>query len=155
MFVRWCFTSLQQRGHLETAPPFTVPCEGREARWIHRSHRESNPGSSRGSPLHYCCATQAPWIRWTRVSVKLFLKFKEIHHTMKHVRFSMGRITLNYRLRLAFHWRGCGPHGRVKEWCAISQNRVNGKPALGTGFREGLAHVLQTVNAKIVNNFEA
>ena len=23
-----CFTSLQQRGHLETAPPFTVPCEG-------------------------------------------------------------------------------------------------------------------------------
>ena len=27
-----CFTSLQQRGHLEKAPPFTVPCEGREAR---------------------------------------------------------------------------------------------------------------------------
>ena len=27
-----CFTSLQQRGHFETAPPFTVPCEGREAR---------------------------------------------------------------------------------------------------------------------------
>ena len=27
-----CFTSLQQRGHLETALPFTVPCEGREAR---------------------------------------------------------------------------------------------------------------------------
>ena len=29
-----CFTSLQQRGQLETAPPFrpTVPCEGREAR---------------------------------------------------------------------------------------------------------------------------
>ena len=27
-----CFvTSLQQRGHLEMAPPFTVPCEGREA----------------------------------------------------------------------------------------------------------------------------
>ena len=26
------FTSLQQRGHLETAPPFTVPCEGHEAR---------------------------------------------------------------------------------------------------------------------------
>ena len=31
-FVCLCFTSLQQRGHLETAPPFTVPCEGREAR---------------------------------------------------------------------------------------------------------------------------
>ena len=27
-----CFTSLQQRGHLEMVPPFTVPCEGREAR---------------------------------------------------------------------------------------------------------------------------
>ena len=27
-----CFTSHQQRGYLETAPPFTIPCEGREAR---------------------------------------------------------------------------------------------------------------------------
>ena len=27
-----CLTSHRQRGHLETAPPFTVPCEGREAR---------------------------------------------------------------------------------------------------------------------------
>ena len=31
-FVYFFFTSLQQRGHLETASPFTVPCEGREAR---------------------------------------------------------------------------------------------------------------------------
>ena len=31
MFVCLCFTSLQQRGHLETAPLLTVPCEGREA----------------------------------------------------------------------------------------------------------------------------
>ena len=32
-YVGWlCFTSHRQRGHLETAPPFTVPCEGREAR---------------------------------------------------------------------------------------------------------------------------
>ena len=38
---------------LETVTPFTVPCEGREARFLHRSHRESNPGPSRGSPLHY------------------------------------------------------------------------------------------------------
>ena len=33
MIIFWylclCFTLLQQRGHLETAPPFTVPCEGR------------------------------------------------------------------------------------------------------------------------------
>ena len=27
-----CFTSHRQRGHLETAPPFSVPCAGREAR---------------------------------------------------------------------------------------------------------------------------
>ena len=31
--VGWlCFTSHRQRGHLVTAPPFTVPCEGHEAR---------------------------------------------------------------------------------------------------------------------------
>ena len=38
----------------------TVPCEGREVRFLHSTHRESNPGPSRGSPLHYHCATQAP-----------------------------------------------------------------------------------------------
>ena len=33
LLVGWlCFTSHRQRGHLETAPPFTVPCEGREVR---------------------------------------------------------------------------------------------------------------------------
>ena len=59
--VGWLFlTSHRQRGHLETAPPFTVPREGREARKIHRTHRESNPGPSHGSPLCYRCATQAP-----------------------------------------------------------------------------------------------
>ena len=31
-FGWFCLTSHRQRGHLETAPPFTVPCEGREAR---------------------------------------------------------------------------------------------------------------------------
>ena len=41
-----CLTSHRQRGHLETAPPFTVPCEGREARLIHRSDRDLNPGPS-------------------------------------------------------------------------------------------------------------
>ena len=30
--VGWlCYMSHRQRGHLETAPPFTVPCKGREA----------------------------------------------------------------------------------------------------------------------------
>ena len=61
MLICWlCFTSHGQRGHLETAPPFIVPCEGGEARFLHRSHRESNPGPSRGSPLHYRCLTTAP-----------------------------------------------------------------------------------------------
>ena len=55
-----CLMSHRQRGHLETAPPFTVSCEGREARYLYRSHRESNPGPSRGSPLHNRCATPAP-----------------------------------------------------------------------------------------------
>ena len=52
--------SHRHRGHLETAPPFTVPCEGREVRFKHCSHRESNPGSSRGSLLHNRCAMPAP-----------------------------------------------------------------------------------------------
>ena len=65
--VGWlCLVSHQQRGHLETGPPFTVPCEGREARFLHRSDRESNPGPSRGSRLHYRCATPAPpSLEWT------------------------------------------------------------------------------------------
>ena len=41
-------------------PPFTVPCEGREAQFLHRSHWESNLESSHGSPLLYRCATLAP-----------------------------------------------------------------------------------------------
>ena len=32
------------------APPFTIPCEGHEAWFL---HWESNPGPSRGSPLLY------------------------------------------------------------------------------------------------------
>ena len=52
--VAWLrFASHRQGGHLEMTPPFTVPYEGREARFLHRSHRESNPGPSRGSPLRY------------------------------------------------------------------------------------------------------
>ena len=55
-----CLASHGQRGHLETAPPFTVPCEGREALFLHCSHQESNLGPSHGSPLHNRRATQAP-----------------------------------------------------------------------------------------------
>ena len=54
------FTSHRQRGYLETAPPFIVTCERREARFLHRPLRKLNPGPSRGSPLHYRCATPAP-----------------------------------------------------------------------------------------------
>ena len=32
--------------------PFIVPCEGREARFLHRSHRKSNSGLLHGRPLH-------------------------------------------------------------------------------------------------------
>ena len=36
--VGWlCFTSHRQRGHLETAPPFTVSCEGCGAQFLHHS----------------------------------------------------------------------------------------------------------------------
>ena len=60
-WIGWlCFTSHRQRGHLETAPPFGVPCEEREDRFLHRPHRESNSGSLHDSPLHNRCATPAP-----------------------------------------------------------------------------------------------
>ena len=39
-------------GSFKVAPPLTLPCEGREARFLHPIHRESNPGSLHGSPLH-------------------------------------------------------------------------------------------------------
>ena len=45
-------------------------------------------------------------------------------------------ILVFYRVRPAFHWRCFGPHGRVKEWCAVTapiEKRINGKPALGPG----------------------
>ena len=43
--VGWLYlTSHRQRGHLETTAPFTVSCKGHEARFLHRSHRESNHG---------------------------------------------------------------------------------------------------------------
>ena len=63
------FRSHRQRGHLETAPQFTVPCEGPGARFIYRSHRESNHWPSRCSPLNYRCATLTPIKSWKRVFV--------------------------------------------------------------------------------------
>ena len=59
VYVRVSFTSHGQRS-LETATQFTVPCEGLEARFLHRTHRESNPGPSRDKPLHNRCTTPAP-----------------------------------------------------------------------------------------------
>ena len=43
--VCWlCFTSHRQRGHLETVPPFTVHCEGREARFYTVPTGNRTPG---------------------------------------------------------------------------------------------------------------
>ena len=56
ILVGWlCLTSHRQQGHLKTAFPFTVPCEGHEARFLHHSHRELNRGPSRvqHSYIHY------------------------------------------------------------------------------------------------------
>ena len=51
--VGWlCLTSHRQGGHLETAPPFTVPCEGHEALLYTVSTGNRNPGSLCDSPLH-------------------------------------------------------------------------------------------------------
>ena len=51
-----CFTSLQQRGHLETAPPFTVPCEGRKLGKY--TIPTGNPTPGRRVAVHY--STAAP-----------------------------------------------------------------------------------------------
>ena len=56
--VGWlCFTPNRQRGHLETARPFTVPCKGREARSLHSFHRNRTPDGRVAS--HNRCATPA------------------------------------------------------------------------------------------------
>ena len=58
ILVGWlCLTSHRQRRHLETTPPFTVPWEGREARWIHRSDR-SITWQSITLPLRYASSTE-------------------------------------------------------------------------------------------------
>ena len=92
LFVCLCLTSLQERGHLETAHPFTVPYEGHEARQI---HRESNPGSSRGSPLRYRCATQPPPEQTERgriiaavfAATKSFLRAHQMRYRREFYRF--------------------------------------------------------------------
>ena len=54
VFVVLAFTSHQQRGHSQTAPPFTVPCEGHEAWFLLHFNRESNPGCR--VAIHYTTA---------------------------------------------------------------------------------------------------
>ena len=82
LLVGWlCFTSHRQRSHLETAPPFTVPCKGREAQFLHRPHRELNPESLRGSPSHNRCATSAPPVNCCRSGVAVPLS--ELLHKNK------------------------------------------------------------------------
>ena len=73
LFFWLCLTFHRQRGHLETAPPITIPCEGREGRFLYLPHRESNPESLRGSPLHNRCAT----LRQLHDTFRLDTKIKE------------------------------------------------------------------------------
>ena len=55
MLVGWlCFTSRRQRGHLETAPTFTLPCEGHEARFFTVPTENRTPG--RCVAVHYTSA---------------------------------------------------------------------------------------------------
>ena len=51
---------LTARSFRDGTPIYCPLHEGREARFLYCSHRESIPGSLCGSPLHYRCATQAP-----------------------------------------------------------------------------------------------
>ena len=70
-----CFTSLQQRGHLETEPPFTVPCKRCEARQIHRSHGESNPRPSHGTQApHILCSLAKYTCRHLYLCSTLFMQ---------------------------------------------------------------------------------
>ena len=55
--VSWlCLPSHQERGHLETAPQFTVSCKGREARFFTAPTGNRTPG--RCVAVHY--GTNAP-----------------------------------------------------------------------------------------------
>ena len=79
-----CFTSHLQRGHLETAPPFTAPCEGREARFSPTGNRP------RGHQLHERCLRS--WQGWELSEIPpisdysysclvlMFSAFSEIFH---------------------------------------------------------------------------
>ena len=88
--------------------PFTVHCKGREARLIHRTHRESNPGPSRGSPLHYRCATPAP-PSWT------YRAWVIPYHSPLHGLLSSGSSPVSW----------CDDHERDKSvWSCTSRRRV-------------------------------
>ena len=59
LFVCLCLTSHRQRGHSETVPPFTVPCERREA--THALDSEFNSAarlSKRPGSVWNCICTQ-------------------------------------------------------------------------------------------------
>ena len=50
-----CLTSHRQRGHLETAPPFTVPCKGRQACFytVPTGNRTPAVGSKKATMAHF------------------------------------------------------------------------------------------------------
>ena len=61
--VGWlCLTSHRQRGHLETAPPFTVPCEGRDLK-LDKYTVPTGNGLVLERPRSY--------LEWSRVLIKL------------------------------------------------------------------------------------
>ena len=95
-----CVASHPQRGNLETAPPFTLPCEGLEARFLHRSHRESNSGPSRGSPLHNRCATPAPFKKVVCIYIEILVRTNP-HPSIKRV--------IHRRAKVGNTYIACGP----------------------------------------------
>ena len=76
--VGWlCLTSHRHREMARDGTPFTVLCEGREARFLHLSKRESNPRSSCGSTLLNCCTMPAPYLIFFTKCLLLDLYFEQ------------------------------------------------------------------------------
>ena len=60
------------------------------------------------------------WQCWNQLIVFVWSTCKVFINELERIRFM--------HVRLAFHWRGCGPHGRVKEWCAVSAHHSLTQP---------------------------
>ena len=67
------FYILSTERSFRDSSPFTGPCKGREARFLHCPHRESNPGRVRGSLLRNCCATPALLLKTSCIKINYIL----------------------------------------------------------------------------------